>query len=114
MKDTISIETRLREHVRGTGYPDIEHTGILSNDWTVTYLQLLDEAVRVCEGEPCLPRGIVADVYLVRMRFSGAYDEWLFNGGASSGQTELNLSQVQGQSGNFLMSLTKNDERPAT
>jgi hypothetical protein len=73
----------------------------------------LDEAVQVCEGEPCLPRGIVADVYLVLMRFSGAYDEWLFNGGASNEQTQLNLMRVQGQSGNFLLSLTKKDERPA-
>ena len=78
MKDTNSIEARLHEHVRGAGYPDIAHTGALTNDWTDTYLRLLDEAVQVCEGEPCLPRGIVADVYLVLMRFSGAYDEWLF------------------------------------
>jgi hypothetical protein len=102
MKDTNSIETRLHEHVRGAGYPDIEHTGTLTNDWTDTYLRLLDEAVRVCEGEPCLPRGIVAEVYVVRTYFSGKYEQWLFNGGTSSEQTAINLMRVQGQSGNFL------------
>jgi hypothetical protein len=113
MKDTTSIETRLRDLVRGTGCPHIQNTGILSNEWTNAYLQLLDEAVEAFDGEPCLPREIVLDDYLVRLRFGGAYEEWLFNGGASNEQTALNVNRVQGQSGSFLMSALKSKPKPA-
>jgi hypothetical protein len=117
MPDAASIETRLHEHVLSAGSPHsaLLNKGILTNDWTDTYLQLLQEAGQKCGGQPCLPRKIVAAVHFALWYLNIRYDAWRgFSGGQRYEQTERNLGRLGTPSEFFLLSFTLTDEGRVT
>jgi hypothetical protein len=107
MRDKDSIESRLYDHVLGKGLPHQEllQNGILSDDWTETYLRLLNEAVQKYEGQDSLPRDIVAPVHCASWYLNIRYDAWRgFEGGRRNEQTERNLGRLRTPSEYLLLS----------
>jgi len=97
----------LYEHVLGKGQPSkvILNTGILSTEWTDTYLQLLKESVQKCEGQDSLPRDIVAAVHFASWYLNIRYDAWpAFEKGRRNEQTERNLGRLRTPSEYLLLS----------
>jgi hypothetical protein len=102
-----SIESRLYEHVLGDGspHPALLSSGVLSDEWTETYLRLLKEAVQKCEGQDSLPRDIVAAVHFASWYLNIRYDAWRgFEKGRRNEQTERNLGRLRTPSEFLLLS----------
>ena len=93
-----SIELRLYEHVLGAGtpHPTLLSTGVLSDEWTETYLLLLKEAAQKCEGQEFLHRDIVAAVHFASWYLQIRYDAWRgFERGDRNEKTERNLGRLR-------------------
>lgn len=102
-----SIESRLYEHVLGAGSPHtaLLSTGVLSDEWTEMYVQLLKETARKYEGEDSLPRIVVASVHFASWYLNLRYDSWLrFENGPRNERTEHNLVRVRIPSEALLLS----------
>lgn len=108
MSDLNSIGARLSEHVRGLGNPraDMMKSGDLSYQWTIKYLQLCQEAVQMCDGQPTLPRDVVEPVFFTTtLDFRDWYETWRFlHEDQINKQTVFNLSIVNIASAMILMS----------
>ncbi len=107
MHATDSIESRLYEHVLGSGtpHPVLLSDGVLSDDWTETYLRLLKEAVQKFEGQDSLPRDVVAAVHFASWYLPIRYDAWKsFERGPRNAQTERNLGRLRTPSEFLLLS----------
>lgn len=107
MPSTDSIESRIYEHVLGQGQPSavLLNTGVLSNEWTDTYLQLLKEVVQKYEGQDSLPRNVVAAVHFASWYLNIRYDAWCkFNKGRQNEQTDHNLARLRTPSEFLLLS----------
>ena len=102
-----SIESRIYEHVFGAAHPGVIllDTGVLSTEWTETYLELLKEAVQKCEGQDCLPREIVAAVHFASWYLNIRYDAWrTFQNGKRNDETDTNLARIRTPSECLLLS----------
>ena len=107
MSVDVSIESRLYEHVLGAGEPSSKllNTGVLTTEWTNTYLQLLDEAVQKCAGRQCLPRDVVTAVHFASWYLNIRYDAWRhFNNGRRIELTERELARLRPPSEHLLLS----------
>jgi hypothetical protein len=107
MSNTASIESRIYEHVLGGGqsHMSLLSTGVLSDEWTNAYLELLEEAVKKCEGQPSLPRDIVAAVHFASWYLNIRYDAWRsLKDGRRNEQTERNLARLRTPSEFLLLS----------
>jgi hypothetical protein len=102
-----TIESRLYEHVLGEGQQHnvLLNTGVLTTEWTDTYLQLLKEAVEKCQGRDFLPRDIVAAVHFASWYLNIRYDAWrAFENGRRNEATEHNLGRLRTPSEYLLLS----------
>ena len=102
-----SIESRIYEHVLGEGHPGLTllETGVLSTEWTDTYLQLLKESVQKCEGQDSLPREIVTAVHFASWYLNIRYNAWRsFGKPKRNEQTETNLARIRTPSECLLLS----------
>jgi hypothetical protein len=102
-----SIESRIYEHVFGAAHPGtvLLNTGVLSTEWTDTYLMLLKEAVQTFEGQDSLPRKIVAAVHFASWYLNIRYKAWQdFEKGKHNHQTDANLARIRTPSEYFLLS----------
>ena len=97
MPEADSIESRLYEHVLGSGSPQqaLLNTGVLADDWTDTYLLLLHETVRLYDGQETLPREVVAAVHFASWYLNLRYDVWKGRPGRRNEQTERNLAKIR-------------------
>ncbi len=114
MHPTDSIESLLYEHVLGNGspHPTLLSTGVLSDGWTDTYLQLLKEVVEGYEGRDSLPRDVVAAVHFASFYLNIRYDAWReIKGGQRNVQTERNLGRLRIPSEFLLLSGVIDRER---
>ena len=102
-----SIESRLYEHVLGSGSPIqlLLDQGVLSDEWTETYLQLLKEADQKFKGQDSLPRDLVAAVHCASWYLNLRYDSWRgFHDGQKNHKTERNLGKLRTPSEYLLLS----------
>jgi hypothetical protein len=109
-----SIELQLYEHVFGEREPTVAllNTGMLSDEWTDTYLRLLKETAQTFEGQPSLPREIVAAVHFASWYLNIRYDAWRgFNNGERNQKTEHNLGRLRTPSELLLLSAYAERER---
>ena len=96
MSDFNSIGARLSNHVLGSGSPfdEMEKSGLLSHEWTIKVIQLCKEANQICDGQPTLPRDIVAPIFFATTPdFRDWYDCWsTLHRGRINEQTQINLA----------------------
>ena len=107
MPSSDSIESRLYEHVLGAGspHPTVLSTGVLTDEWTEAYLQLLKEAAQKSEGREFLHRDIVAAVHFASWYLNIRYDAWRgFHSGQRNEKTERNLGRLRTPSEFLLLS----------
>src|SRR5689334_13573309 len=107
MSSPDSTELRLYEHVLGEGQHSnvLLNTGVLSTEWTDTYLRLLKEAAQKFERQVSLPRDIVAAVHFASWYLNIRYDAWrAFEKGRRNEQTEHNLGRLRTPSEYLLLS----------
>ncbi len=115
MPDPKPIGLQLYEHVFGEREPTVAllNTGVLSDEWTDTYLRLLKEASQAHEGQSYLPREIVAAVHFASWYLNIRYNAWrAFHHKRIKLKTEENLARVRTPSEQLLLSGYVQRERP--
>jgi hypothetical protein len=107
MSITDSVQSQLYQHVFGTESPhsSVLDNGVLSDEWTTTYLQLLKDVNQRFGGQDSLPRDIIAAVHFASWYLNIRYDSWKhFNVGMRNEKTEHNLARLRTPSEMLLLS----------
>jgi hypothetical protein len=107
MSDSIPVERRILEHIRGELCPfeALLSTGVLAKEWAEAYVRLLEEAKRRWQDEPCWPRELVAAAHLASTELDTRYRAWCgFERGPRNLGTERLLNEVRIASEFFLLS----------